>query len=217
MIKKGKFMSNDEYSRSLTTGVIAHVEGESLVIDGPAHLEEGTLVIDAVNFLPQDIDYTDSDSVKVLATSAVHTADGFYDLVKRNCNISDPDISHDAHLEMYLALSGLACEIYMKAIIYHENLHGEKQARGHKLDELFIQLPASVQGVVNSKINNIVATLPTIKDMFTTLRYDFEQNYIQGDYLVVFKFMEELRTIAHTYPQKKPGAVKFANGTLAFE
>lgn len=204
MIKKGKFMSNNEYSRSLTTGVIAHVEGESLVID-------------AVNFLPQDIDYTDSDSVKVLATSAVHTADGFYDLVKRNCNISDPDISHDAHLEMYLALSGLACEIYMKAIIYHENLHGGEQARGHKLDELFIQLPASVQGVVNSKINNIVATLPTIKDMFTKLRYDFEQNHIQGDYLVVFKFMEELRTIAHTYPQKKPGAVKFANGTLAFE
>ena len=217
MIKKGKFMSNNEYSRSLTTGVIAHVEGESLVIDGPAHLEEGTLVIDAVNFLPQDIDYTDSDSVKVLATSAIHTADGFYDLVKRNCNISDPDISHDAHLEMYLALSGLACEIYMKAIIYHENLHGGKQARGHKLDELFIQLPALVQGVVNSKINNIVATLPTIKDMFTTLRYDFEQNHIQGDYLIVFKFMEELRTIAHTYPQKKPGAVKFANGTLAFE
>ena len=210
-------MSNNEYSRSLTTGVIAHVEGESLVIDGPAHLEEGTLVIDAVNFLPQDIDYSDSDSVKVLATSAVHTADGFYDLVKRNCNISDPDISHDAHLEMYLALSGIACEIYMKAIIYHENLHGGKQARGHKLDELFIQLPASVQGVVNSKINNIVATLPTIKDMFTTLRYDFEQNHIQGDYLVVFKFLEELRTIAHTYPQKKPGAVKFANSTLAFE
>lgn len=210
-------MSNNEYSRSLTTGVIAHVEGESLVIDGPAHLDGGTLVIDAVNFLPQDVDYTDSDSVKVLATSAVHTADGFYDLVKRNCNTSDPDISYDAHLEMYLALSSLACEIYMKAIIYHENLHGGKQTRGHKLDDLFTQLPVTVQGAVSSKINNIVATLPTIKDMFTTLRYDFEQNHIRGDYLAVFDLMEELRTIAHTYPQKKPGAVKFANGTLAFE
>ena len=210
-------MSNNEYSRSLTTGVIAHVEGESLVIDGPAHLDGGTLVIDAVNFLPQDVDYTDSDSVKVLATSAVHTADGFYDLVKRNCNTSDPDISYDSHLEMYLALSSLACEIYMKAIIYHENLHGGKQARGHKLDDLFTQLPVTVQGAVSSKINNIVATLPTIKDMFTTLRYDFEQNHIRGDYLAVFDLMEELRTIAHTYPQKKPGAVKFANGTLAFE
>ena len=210
-------MSNNEYSRSLTTGVIAHVDGESLVIDGPAHLDGGTLVIDAVNFLPPDVDYTDSDSVKVLATSAVHTADGFYDLVKRNCNTFDPNISYDAHLEMYLALSSLACEIYMKAIIYHENLHGGKQARGHKLDDLFTQLPVTVQGAISSKINSIVAMLPTIKDMFTTLRYDFEQNHIRGDYLAVFDLMEELRAIAHTYPQKKPGAVKFANGTLAIE
>lgn len=210
-------MSNNEYSRSLTTGVIAHVEGESLVIDGPAHLDGGTLVIDTVNFLPQEVDYTDGNSVKILATSAVHTADGFYDLMKKSCNTSDPDISYDAHLEMFLALSGLACEIYMKAIIYHENLHGGKQVRGHKLDELFSQLPFSVQGMVDSKINNIAAILPAIKDMFTTLRYDFEQNHIQGDYLVVFRLMEELRAQAHTYPQKKPGAVKSANGTLAFE
>ena len=210
-------MSNNEYSRSLTTGTVAHVEGESLVIDGPAHMDVSTLVIDSVNFLPQEVDYTDNDSVKMLATSAIHTADGFYDLVKQNCNTTDPDISHEAHLEMYLALSGLACEIYMKAIIYHENLHGGKQVRGHKLDDLFSQLPIGVQGAVSSKINNIAAILPAIKDMFTTLRYDFEQNRIQGDYLVVFKFMEELRTIAHTYPQKKTGAVKYANGTLAFE
>jgi len=171
-------MGNNEYSRSLTTGVIAHVEGESLAIDGPAHLDGSTLVIDAVNFLPQEVDYTDNNSVKILATSAVHTADGFYDLVKQNCNTTDPDISHKAHLEMYLALSGLTCEIYMKAIIYHENLHGGKQVRGHKLDELFTLLPISVQGVVSSKITSITAMLPAIKDMFTTLRYDFEQNRI---------------------------------------
>ena len=210
-------MSNNEYSRSLTTRTVAHVEGESLVIDGPAHMDGSTLVIDSVNFLPQEVDYTDNDSVKMLATSAIHTADGFYDLVKQNCNTTDPDISHEAHLEMYLALSGLACEIYMKAIIYHENLHGGKQVRGHKLDDLFSQLPIGVQGAVSSKIDNIATTLPAIKDMFTTLRYDFEQNRIQGNYLVVFGFMEELRTIAHTYPQKKAGAVKFANGTLAIE
>lgn len=210
-------MGNNEYSRSLTTGVIAHVEGESLVIDGPAHLDGSTLVIDSANFLPQEVDYTDNDSVKILATSAVHTADGFCNLINQNCNTIDPDISHDAHLEMYLALSGLACEIYMKAIIYHENLHGGKQVRGHKLDELFTLLPISVQGVVSSKITSITATLPAIKDMFTTLRYDFEQNRIQGDYLVVFRLMEELKTIAHTYPQRKAGAVKFANGTLEIE
>lgn len=92
-------MSSNEYSRSFTNGAVAHMEGE-------------TLVFDEVNFLSQDVDYTDNDSVKMLATSAVHTADGFYDLVKENCNTSNPDISHGAHLEMYLALSGLIYEGY---------------------------------------------------------------------------------------------------------
>lgn len=210
-------MSNNEYSRSFTNGAVAHMEGETLVFDGQTHLDGGTLVIDEVDFLSQDVDYTDNDSVKMLATSAVHTADGFYDLVKENCNTSNPDISHGAHLEMYLALSGLACEIYMKAIIYHENLHAGKQARGHKLDDLFGQLPVAVQRTIDSKISNISTILPAIKDMFTTLRYDFEQNRIKGDYLAVFDLMEELKMIAHTYPQKKPGAVKYANGVLAFE
>ena len=37
-------MSNNEYSRNLTTGIITHVEGESLVIGRPAHLDVSTLV-----------------------------------------------------------------------------------------------------------------------------------------------------------------------------
>lgn len=76
-------MSNNEYSRSFTNGAVAHMEGETLVFDGQTHLDGGTLIIDEVNFLSQDVDYTDNDSVKMLATSAVHTADGFYDLVQR--------------------------------------------------------------------------------------------------------------------------------------
>ena len=212
-----KVMDNHEYSRKLTTGIVLHAEGESLVMDCPAHLEGSTLVIDETNFLPQNIDYTDTNSVKMLATSAVHTADGFYDLVKRNCNIYNPDISYDAHLEMYLALSALACEIYMKAIIYHENLHRDNQVRGHQLNDLFSKLPVPVKDSVSSKIDNIEIILPAIKDMFTTLRYDFEQNWIRGDYLAVFGLMEELKVIAHTYPQRKVGAVKFANGILVLE
>ncbi len=37
----------------------------------------------------------------------------------------------------------------------------------------FSQLPKRIQRTVSNKINNISTTLPTIKDMFTTLRYDF--------------------------------------------
>ncbi len=89
--------------------------------------------------------------------------------------------------------------------------------RGHELDTLFSKLPTSVQRGISSRITSIAATLPAIKDMLSKQRYDFEQNHIVGNYLVVFRFMEELHTIAHTYPQMTSGAVKFANGTLAFE
>ena len=34
--------------------------------------------------------------------------------------------------------------------------------------------------------------------MFTTTRYDFKQNQIQGDYFAVFDLMEELNAITHT-------------------
>ncbi len=210
-------MSDNGYSRDFVKKTMAHMEGETLVIDGAAHVEDGVLVFEDTNFLPRNMDYDDDDSIKILATSAIHTADGFCDLVKRNCDLNNPNISSDAHLEMYLALSGLACEIYMKAIIYHENLHNGKPAKGHLLNELFDKLPNVTQGAIISKITNIKSILPSIGDMFTTLRYDFEQNHVQGEYLIVFKLMEELRTIAHTYPQKKPGAIKFANGVLAFE
>lgn len=197
-------MSNNEYSRQLVTGFIAHVEGEVLVIEG-------------ANFLPQNVDYKDDNSVKMLAASAIHTADGFYDLVKRNCYTTNPDISYGAHLEMYLALSGLACEIYMKAIIYHESLHNGEQVRVHYLDELFSKLPLATQEAIVSNISNIAMILPAIRDIFIILRYDFEKNHIQGDYLVIFELMEELRIIAHKYPEINLGAIKCTKGTLLLE
>lgn len=116
--------NNREYRRDLLTGILAHQEEKSLVID-------------EVDFLPREIDYADREIVKILAESAVSTADGFYDLVERSCNTNNPYINHEPYLEMYLALSGFTCEIYMKAIIYYENLHKGKQIREHDLYILF--------------------------------------------------------------------------------
>lgn len=194
-------MGNNEYSRDFVKRLDVQQDG-------------GTVIINPVGILPDNMDYADEESVKMLASSAVHTADGFYDLIKGNCDTSKPDPSGIPHMEMFLALSGLACEIYMKAIIYHENIHGKKQVKGHKLDDLFEKLPYSIQEAIIGKVTNIREILPAIRDMFTTLRYDFEQNHICGDYLVIFKLMEELRTIAHTYSQKIPGSVKSANGVI---
>lgn len=197
-------VNKNKYRRDLTKYIHTHIEKNLLVIDG-------------ADFLPQSMSYTDDISVKTLATSAVHTADGFYELVNSNCNVKNPDISMDAHLEMYLALSGLACEIYMKSIIYNEKIHNGKLVREHKLDILFDMLPRGTQLTIIQKINDIQTILPTIRDIFTTLRYDFELSHINGEYLVIFQLMEELRTICHSYPQEKVGTVAYANGVLSIE
>lgn len=194
-------MSINDFQNSLVKGYDVIQEGTNLHIKG-------------VELFPQKVDYTDSDAVKVLATRAVHTADGLYHLVKNNCNTQKPNISTEPYLEMYLSLAGLACEIYMKSIIYNENLHNGKQFRGHKLDKLFQALPAHVKDAIKSIINNIEKILPEIGDLFEKLRYDFECNHIDGEYLLVFKFMEEIKELSHKYPEHKTGSIRFSNGNL---
>lgn len=195
---------NDNFSRDFVNGFTAHEKG-------------GTLYIDGADFLPNTIDYADIESVKILATNAVHTADGLYDLIKNNCNTLVPDLSVKGHLEMYMALAGLACEIYLKSIIYNENLNENKQIKGHKLNELFIRIPVSYQEEIRTEISNIDEILSSICDLFTTLRYDFELNHVQGDYLAVFKIMEKLKTISHRYPTKNIGSIRYLDGCLMFE
>lgn len=179
--------------------------------------EGGTLHIKGVYPLPEKINYSDNDSVAFMATKAVKTADGFYSLIKNNCNTSSPNISSSERLEMYLALSGLACEIYMKSIIYYENRHGGKQCRGHKLNELFELIPDAYKTSIRNKLPELEKSLPAIGSVFEDLRYDYELNHIEGNYLLLFDLMEELKIISDSYPKKTVGEMRFANGVLAFE
>ena len=177
--------------------------------------QEGDILhILGADFFSSKMDYSDEERIKILATKAVHTANGLADLVNNNCNIQKPNSSPEAHLEMYLSLAALACEIYMKSVIYNENLHNGEQVRGHYLDELFKRLPEAVQITLQRKFINIEETLTPIRDMFEKLRYDFEQFHIQGEYLVIFQLMEELRKNTNSYPKRETGSISSANGIL---
>lgn len=197
-------MESKEFSKDLIYGLDVEQEGTTLRING-------------VSFLPENVDFNDYNNVKILATNAVHTANGYYELIKNNYDISNSDVSSNLHLEMYLALVGLTCEIYMKSIIYNENLHNGKQYKGHKLDEIFNDLPSNHINTIKAKITGIETVLPDIGDVFETLRYDFELNHIKGSYLILFDFMEELKTISNSYPKNITGSIRSANGTLCFE
>ena len=180
-------------------------------------IKDGTMHINDAHPLPEEMDYTDDDNVEILATKALLTADGFYNLIKNNCNVTEPSISSNARLEMYLALSGLACEIYMKCIIYFEKKHRGKQCRGHKLDELFSLLPENHKNTIKQRIKEIEAILPEVGDAFESLRYDYELNHIQGNYLLLFDLMEDLHMISNGFPKRIIGEMRYVNGTVAFE
>lgn len=175
------------------------------------------LYIKGAHPLPEEIDYNDDDSVKTMASKAAKTADGFYSLIKNNCNTENPSVSSNARLEMYLALAGLVCEIYMKSIIYFENRHGCKQCRGHKLNELFALMPDSHKNELIHGINGIESILPDIGNAFESLRYDYELNHIQGNYLLLFDLMEVLHSICDRYPKRTVGEMRYVNEALAFE
>ena len=194
-------MTSSKFIKYVTTGYDITQEGDALHING-------------VSALPKEIDYSDEESVKMLATNAVHTADGLYELIKNNCNTSEPDTSSKAHLEMYFALAGLVCEIYMKSIVYNEMLHEGKKCKGHGLCSLFVKIPDVHRKAIRLRIDNIDEKLATAENAFETLRYDFELGLIEGDFFVLFDLMEELKKICESYPKHTTGALICANGTL---
>ena len=69
-------MSNNEYKRDLVKKFEIREIGE-------------TLHIESADFESEKIDYSNEDRMKILATAAVNTADGFYDLIKSNLIKSD--------------------------------------------------------------------------------------------------------------------------------
>ena len=197
-------MESKEFSKDLISGLNVVQKGEILQING------------ATSF-PSKVDYSDSNQVVIVATCAVNTANGYYDLIKRNCNTLNPDVSKEAHFEMYLALAGLTCEIYMKSIIYFESKHSGRKYTGHKLYEIFQDVPKAIQDTIKRKIMDVDTVLPNIGDVFEKLRYEFELTHINGDYLVIFDLMEELKKICNDYPKSKIGELRFANGILCLE
>ena len=199
-----KEMESKEFSKYSVYHYDLQQEGETLYIKG-------------ASFLPEEVDYTDENSIIILATKAVNTADGLYDLIKCNYNTNDPDISAKSHLEMFLSLAGLTCEIYLKSIIYYENKHNGKKNTEHNLSQLFKNIPKEHKDTIKQIIPNIDEILPSIGNVFKSFRYDFEINSIQGEYLYLFDFMEKLRTICKSYPSYNVGEIRYANGIMSIE
>ncbi len=173
-----------------------------------------SLHIKSVYSTPREVDYSNENELKRLATKANNTANGLYELIIKNCNIENPDIAVEAHLEMYLSLAGLTCEIYLKSLIYYDCLNEGKQIRDHDLGRLFSKISSDKKAIIRSRINNIDELFPDLSKLFPKIRYDYEYNHIRGEYLAVFDFMNELKVLSNSNPAVSTGAMRYANHNL---
>ena len=162
-------------------------------------------------FSGERVDFSDPENIRIAAQNAIRTADGFSDLVSNNIN--PDDLSKISHVEMYLALSCLACEIYMKSIIYYEMKDDFKQIRGHKLTDLFTMMPTSKRDQLSAKYTELSELLTEVSDYFEKYRYDFELNAYNAN-LFPIQFMKDLKVISHTYPTKPRAEVIYSGGSL---
>ena len=194
-------MSGREFTHDSILGLNVRQEGSTLHIEG-------------AEFTKKDVNYSDEIEMKRLATRANQTADGLFDLITRNCNIDNPNITLDAHLEIYLSLAGLACEIYLKSLIYYDARNDGKKLGTHDLCGLFRMISQESKAAIRRKINDIDELLPSLSVLFMHLRYDFELNHIAGEYLAVFDLMKVLKTLSNGNPALETGYIRYANGTL---
>ena len=175
--------------------------------------EGGALYIEGTD-AKKEVNYSDEVEMKRLATRANRTADGLFDLITRNCNIDNPDITLSAHLEIYLSLAGLACEIYLKSLIYYDARNSGKKLGTHDLWDLFRRISQNRKEAIRREINDIDGLLPTLSELFPRLRYDYEFNHIEGEYLTVFDLMKVLKTLSNGNVALETDCIRYANGTL---
>ena len=190
---------------------------KDLVKDAEINVVNASISFEKITFYPKEADFSDNEFVKIIASNAVNTANGYYDLIKKNFSANKADLSPEAHIEMYLALAGLTCEIYLKSIIYNEFKHNGKKYIEHNLKNLFDKLPDIHKSRITNKIPNILEDLQTVSKVFEELRYDFELNHIDGNYFVLFDLMEELSVISNNYPEQSVSSLRYANGVLRIE
>lgn len=163
-----------------------------------------------------EVDFSNDLNVKVMATQALKTADGLASLVHKNRDSKRP-VSDNDNFELLISLCALACEIYMKAIVYYHNAHGGDKIRKHKLNELMTMLPDEEKNRIRAKIPNINERLPAISDAFVELRYVFELNAFNKEYLLVFDLMDELYDICLKIERYKMPILKYESGIIRIE
>lgn len=179
--------------------------------------EHGTTVILSRAYESQEVDFSDRENVLDMVAYAIETANGIHELVNEKRNVNCIISEDGANTELFIALSALACEIYMKSLIYYSGKNYGKKIIEHRLGELFNILDESVQIKISNEVGIAKEEFDEIGKTFIELRYIFELNYIDKDYLVVFDFMEKLKDICSKLPVEKKPVLRATSSTARID
>lgn len=147
------------------------------------------------------INFSALGEAKGLAFGARSAADGYYGLIKNNFDLNEVELSAEKRFEMAIALAGLACEIYIKSLLYFEQSNEVvEQVRGHNLVDLFQQLSDRRKSEIERKTSDrydfeepFIDKLDKIKDVFEVYRYHYELSCFS----VPARFLSSLLSVLH--------------------
>ena len=187
--------------------------GESYI--GEIHEEDNeaggvTLIVEGA-FPSNAVDWSNYDNVKIAASRALDIADELYEMIQRDCNLDDP-VFGNKNVAVYIAMSAFSCELYLKGMIYLENGHQGRQIRIHSLYKLLELL--SQHSHLDNRLTELMGRASEIDMAFNEMRYVFEFNAFNKDYLLVFDLLEELRVRSLGYQRHSAPRLQYSGGKV---
>ncbi len=197
-------MGNRATSKSYGEGYINDIRVEENEAGG------NTLILGSA-FPSNEVDWQNLENIKIAASRALDMADELYELIHSNCNLDDP-VFENKNLAIYIAISAFACELYLKGMIYLENGHHGKQLKTHRLIELLECLSQCTP--LDDCINSLKDEMIELDDAFQEMRYVFEYNAFNKEYLLIFDLLEETRKKSLEYVRHRTPTLLYSDGKI---
>lgn len=167
-------------------------------------------------FATDKVQWNDAKNVIIAASKALAMADDFHDLVQENCNFEDPIISNRS-IEIYIAIAAFACELYLKSLIYLDGRHGGKEIRCHDLCKLIDSLPSEIRKSLYALNQSFENGLAPLAESFTEMRYAFEFNAFNKEYLLIFDLMNALQSISESCERTSLPTLRYSGAKVVVE
>ena len=163
------------------------------------------------------VDLSNEENTKVMATNAIAIADSLHSLVHEYCDTNNPISTCGIRIEVLISLGALSSEIYMKAILYSLGDHNGKKIYEHRLNELYSWLPEDVKQRLKGSIPELEGSLVEISKAYEEMRYVFEFNAFNKEYLLVFDLMDALHEYCLNLPIVEMPIMTYGGGIVRIE